>query len=307
MVFPEEERSMNAVMLLTLALTQGGSDAPNVSEVRHDCRTRLESVDGIVSVSYGGADGSYRLLIVCRDSETKAAARKALGGDDFRGLKILWTVSAPASAFAAPPPPAVPPKMAPAPAPDPLKASFTDCDLLAAHLQVKGRKMRATPCQLMRRSVIGGYGDHSFMYAKHRAECPVRRGRVGPPERTDDFITWIFTKGFTPAERTGMTDGYGLRGSNNGWYFQATEDLQSRLPWIRAGAEWIATSPYSTDDGRVNYFTEPPGTGWDWRALGKGTGIRRPETHAGPQTRPLTNEDLSALFWFMSRKAPRLR
>lgn len=138
------------------------------------------------------------------------------------------------------------------------KAKVTDCDIVRNHLKMKrishpiGNGRYYKPCQLMLRSVTGAGGGHSFYYTKHRPDCPIRLGRVGQPSWADHHIAWIFQKGFTQPIRGGITWPYELRASDSLWRRQMVQDVKSRLPRIRDGAEWVWT-----------------GYGWYWRTASR--------------------------------------
>lgn len=140
------------------------------------------------------------------------------------------------------------------------RASVVDCDLVRDYLEMSPELRRSRggrtvdPCRLILRKVQGAGGGHSYVYTKHRGECPIRLGRVDQPSWADHYIGWIFQKGFQPAMRGGIFWPSELRASDKLWTRQATEDLMTRLPYIREGAEWVQTP------------TERPGLGWSWKA-----------------------------------------
>src|SRR5262245_57255906 len=71
-------------------------------EMRQECAAALESVDGVGSVGMGGTGTDYRLLIVCRDGPTQRYVRDLIGGDEYGGVRIVWSIADPARR---PPPP----------------------------------------------------------------------------------------------------------------------------------------------------------------------------------------------------------
>jgi hypothetical protein len=181
----------------------------NADESKRKCTNLVEGIDGVVSVGMGGTGTNYRLLIVVRDVVAKQAAQKALGGDSYEGLKIMWTIrssNAPAPQAPGPnpnPPPLIAPTPQPAaaqtvPSPGP---SIYDCDIIRDHLKLKpithptGDGRSYEPCQVMKRTVEGGISPPPVLYAKHRPDCPVYLGRVGQPAVADSFVAWVFQQG----------------------------------------------------------------------------------------------------------------
>src|SRR5579864_6684435 len=93
-------------------LPEAGPQArKRATEMRAECAAALEQVEGVSTVGVGGSGSDYRLLIVVRDPVTQRYVRDLIGGDDYGGVRILWSISAPSPApGAAPaPPPGAPP------------------------------------------------------------------------------------------------------------------------------------------------------------------------------------------------------
>jgi hypothetical protein len=158
----------------------------------------------------------------------------------------------------------------------PLKGEVTGCDIIRDYLKLKpvhhpiGNGRSLIPCQLVRRSVVGPGGGHTYVYTKHRSDCPIRLGRVSQPEWADNFVGWVFQKGFTPVMRAGFTWPNELRADDKLWDAQAKNELMTRLPYIREGAEWTYTnSQYTkvTTPWYSGWYSTggSPGVGWAWR------------------------------------------
>ena len=269
-----------ALTLILCGATPAVQDAwgspPDAVELKKRCRERLEGVEGIVSVGLGGVNDTYSLLIVCRTEEARKKARAILGGNRFEGLKIFWSISGP-PAVTVKVPKLLQDKKQPEPefdpdgAAPPWEASVLDCDIIRTYLKLKpvrhpagnGRSLK--PCKVHHRQVVGAGGGHSYYYTKHRGDCPIRLGRVAEPPWADNTIAWIFRKGFTPAARASFLWPTELRADDKLWARQAGEDLRTRLPYIRAGAEWGYT-----DSGWIRTRTGSirtggrPGEAWTW-------------------------------------------
>lgn len=258
---------MNIVWFLALSL----QDDPKLleqkareraAEMRQECAAALESVDGVGSIGVGGTGADYRILIVVRDAQTQRQVRDLLGGDEYGGVPIVWSIADPARR--PPPPPAPepfqpkPPPMQPPPDPErarnPWNASVTDCDIIRDHLKLKkithpaGNGKSWVPCQVMKRTTIGPGGGHSFTYTNHRPDCPVRMGRVGEPSWSDNYMAWVFRSGITAPAPTNFT----LPGNGWTWAAQAAADMGSRAPVIREASQgvwvpgfgWVAQNGY---------------------------------------------------------------
>jgi len=225
------------------------------TEMRQECAAALESVDGVGAVGMGGTGTDYRLLIVCRDTPTQRHVRELIGGDEYGGVKIVWSIADPARRPPPPPPepfnekpqvrqPEPPPQFPEAP--NVWKASVTDCDIIREHLKMKkvthpaGNGKSWVPCQVMTRTTIGPAGSYSFTYTNHRPDCPVRLGRVGEPSWSDNYMAWVFRQGITAPQQGSL----GIQG--NPWTVaaQAAADMASRLPNIREGAGVAGPYPY---------------------------------------------------------------
>lgn len=278
-----------ATMLMLAAGAAAQDDVESALRKARDAREKAERLlkgfDDATVVGFGGGGGAFRLMISCRDAAALDEARKRLGGDAVDGVPILWSFRK-----AAPPPEAKPvplPEPAPAqpPKPEPLpkgagdeppwKASITDCDIIRDHLKLKpiehpiGNGRFRAPCQLIQRSVIGAGGGHTYLFTKHRDECPIRLGRVAQPPWADNFVAWVFQKGITPAQRGGFLSPFELRADDKFWDQQATEEMKGVLQYIREGAEWTrSTGAYM--NVRSPWFSGSvptggsPGLGWTW-------------------------------------------
>ncbi|HEX7898053.1 MAG TPA: hypothetical protein VF950_09860 [Planctomycetota bacterium] len=251
--------------LLLLPQTDPGVARLRAVEARERAEARIGLFDGVRSVGMGGTGTEYRLIIAVDSLVTKAVAREALGGDEFEGLRILWTVTGnglPVLHVAAPPPPADPPPAAaaPVPAPPPLgavpgnfwNAKPEDCDIIRDHLKLKKIQHPSSqgrswlPCAVHLRQVVGAGGGHTFTYTKHRPDCPIRTGRVGMPPYADNFIAWVYSSGYTYPIRAGFTWPYELRASDSLWARQAWGDLESRMGYVRSGGTQVPPIPVPT-------------------------------------------------------------
>ena len=166
---------------------------------------------------------------------------------------------------------------------NPWKASVTDCDIIRDYLKMKpmrhpiGDTMYSkTPCQLVHRSVIGAGGGHSYLFTKHRDDCSIRLGRVAQPAWADNFVAWVFQKGFTSAQRGGFLWPTELRADDKAWDRQAGKEMKTVLPYIREGAEWSNTqSGWVTVKSPWFSGSVPtgggPGVGWTWTQPGTST------------------------------------
>jgi hypothetical protein len=177
---------------------------------------------------------------------------------------------------------AAPPEPGPAPAPPPKKEEtpklptpyykgLPDCDIIIDHYRVKGpsRWKEGYKCQYIRRSCVPtmGHGGWTYDYTKHRPQCPIRNGRAGMPEDADNFVRWVYTKGYTEVARGGFTYPYELRGSDAAWAAGAEGDLRTRLPFINAYATW--SRPQVSTKGHQRMinagFSPTPGWGMRWQ------------------------------------------
>lgn len=257
---------MAKILWFLLAVLQDGPEGAEQKardraiEMRAECATALESVEGVATVGVGGSGRDYRLLIAVRDAATQRHVRDLIGGDAYGGVRIVWSVSEPprqTTPLAEPSGDRLQPRQ-PEPVPDrlnPWNASVTDCDIIREYLRMKpvthpaGNGKSWTPCQVLRRTTIGPGGGHFFTYTSHRPDCPVRLGRVGEPPWADNYLSWVFRQGMTPAAGTNYT----LPGNGWTWAAQAAVDMASRLPNIREGAQagstwvpgygWVYSTP----------------------------------------------------------------
>lgn len=274
------------ILVTTLALwTQDPPALAKAQNARARAETAFGELEGVRVVGLGGSGTEYRLIVSCLDAALQAEAKTLAGGDAIDGVRILWTVGPalkPAAAKAAPPPPPAPEEL--------LRGEATDCDIIRDYLKMKavhhpiGNGRSFIPCQLVRRSVVGPGGGHTYVYTKHRGNCPIRLGRTSKPPWADNFVAWVFQKGFTPVLRAGFTWPYELRADDKLWDTQAKNELMTRLPQIREGAEWTYTnSQYEkvTTPGYSGWFSTGgwPGKGWTWRdpLTSQNAGTPRPE------------------------------
>jgi hypothetical protein len=268
------------------------------SETRRKCAELLAGVEGARVSGLAGSGAEDRILVSCLNPEARDAAREKLGGDLFQGLRVSWTLAPlPAAAPAVPADKPAPPAPEAKPAKeafDPEKAlagSPTDCDILRDYLKLKpvhhplGNGRSLIPCQLVRRSVVGTWGGHTYVYTKHRDNCPIRLGRCSQPTWADNFVAWVFQKGFTPVMRAGFTWPHELRGDDKLWDAQASGELKTRLPYIREGAEWTHTPSAWEKVTRPDFSGwlttgGHPGEGWTWS---QPWNQRTSETPTGPK------------------------
>lgn len=249
-----------ASLAACLLLFFGQEEKPSAADVAGKHEEALKKIEGVIHVSAGGKADDMRILIRVKDEVAKAAVRKAIG-DTLDGYKVFVYVSSQVGNTAVSPKPVDPPQPEPPPRPEsrPERDSVENCDIMRDHLKLKPvthHKDGKTfpPCQLIRRQRVGGAGGHNFWYTRHRADCPIRAGRIGMPERSDAFTKWVFNQGFQPAERASFLGPYELRGSDRLWFDQVKDDLTSLLPYIREGAQWVKAEE------------EKAGVGWKWEA-----------------------------------------
>lgn len=241
------------VTFILLALL--GQDAPpGAEDVLKKHQEALKKIDGVVQVAVGGTADDKRILVRVASDEAKEAVRKAIG-ETLDGYKVHVYVSKPVGTTAVDPKPADPVGKETTRTPPP--ATLEDCDIMRDHLKLKavthhkdGKTIEN--CKLMRRQRVGGGGGHTFWYTRHRIDCPIRTGKLSMPEKPDDFLKWVFTQGFSPAEEGSFLGPYGLKGSDRLWFEQVKDDLTSLLPFIREGAKWVKLKE------------EKAGVGWKW-------------------------------------------
>lgn len=269
-----------AIALLIALFGQSGEGKESIYDVKYKYEAKLKAISGVVDVSIGGVNGNLMLIVrVAGNGADEEVRQFAKGGLD--GFKVHVQVSTPST----------PPKKVDEPADKSLKvlkeqldknekifksptaaivvpedrdnvwkASVVDCDIVRQYLQMKeidhpiGNGYSEHPCKLVLRGVQGTYGGFSYVYTKHRSRCPIRLGRVAQPSWADNYLAWIFQKGFNPVMRGGFLWPTELRGDDRRWAKSATEDLMTRLPFIREGAEW------------EKFPTERPGLGWTWKS-----------------------------------------
>jgi hypothetical protein len=257
-------------------LCQSEPKAPTIYETKFKYEPALKLLDGVLDISVGGIDGKM-VLIVRVNSEKSRDAVRLLSGNGLEGHQVYIQITSskpkkddqPAAIQA---PKSEKKKVEPDPVasdkieiPDDRgsnfwKASVVDCDIIRSYHKLKDvtRKnsvgMIVHPCKMVLRQQVGAGGGHSYVYTKHRSECPVRLGRVAQPAWADNYIAWVFQVGFGPAMRGSFLWPYELRASDKLWVKQVREDLMTRLQYIREGAQWTRTP-----DDR-------PGVGWKWEA-----------------------------------------
>lgn len=219
-----------------------------------NCDVLLCIIEGAKVTGLSAKDGKYCILIVAKDWAARRDASKLMGSDrTFEGVGLHWTVGgkraapraprfqpAPSPKRAKPPPPSASRSVAAAAPRNFWNAALTDCDILADYLGKKrtakikknawGRK--PMPCQVRVRSQVGAGGGHTYQYTKHRADCPVRLGRVGPPGWSDAFMAWVFGSGITAPVRASFLHPTELRASDSLWYKQARGDARTRIPYL---------------------------------------------------------------------------
>jgi hypothetical protein len=252
----------------------------HAQQMRQECATALESVDGVASVGVGGSGTDYRILIAVRDPATQRQVRDLIG-ETYGGVRIVWSIaSAPRPALPVEPQADRPRPLPAMPAPDRMNsgiASPLDCDIIRDYLKLKpvthpvGNGKSWTPCALTRRTTIGPGGVTSFSYTNHRPDCPIRLGRVGEPPGADHFIAWVFRQGMTPP----MGGNFTLPSNDWAWGLQAAADMASRMPSVREGASaadpvWIGgygwIYPYGPNSYSYSSYSPYwyPYRGW-WR------------------------------------------
>jgi hypothetical protein len=259
---------MKTWMLAALALQN-----PTAYETKAKYEGTLKAMEGVLDVSVGGINGNLKIVVRVADEKAKEAVTLfASKGLDGHGVHVL--ISAPTSGSskvrseepkkATADKGKVPVKKEPISYPEERdtniwKASALDCDILRTYLKLKprphqGGEARLDDCELMLRQILSAGGGHSYIYTKHRLTCPIRLGRVQQPAWADNFIGWLFQKGFGAAIRGCFLFPYELRASDKLWVRQVREDLMTRLHYIREGAEWVQTPG------------DRPGVGWTWTA-----------------------------------------
>ncbi len=256
---------MRPVRFLALAAAlafplQAQEERPSAREALEKHGPALRETEGVLDVSAGGSAAEPRIAVRVASEEAKAAVR-AKWGTAVGGVKLYVYVSTDVGQTevekkADPPPKPPAPETKPEP---PGNDTLEDCDILRDHLKLKAvtrfrDKKTIDPCQLMRRSRVGGGGGHTFWYTRHRFDCPIRTGKVAKPAKADEFTDWVFTRGFLPA-RGGSFLVFELKASDKLWFDGVKEDLTSLLPYIREGARW--TSAKEEDAGK-NWRWEVP-------------------------------------------------
>ncbi len=245
------------------------SDFP-IHKAKRKYETLLQSVPGFLEVGIGGINGEFHLIVRVDSASSKRVVLKRVG-EDADGFKVFVQVSEGSNSGGIATTKA-PQKSEPHRCPNCSggstvsdesnniwRTSVTDCDIIRDYLRMKpvshkaGNGFYFTPCQLILRSQVGAGGGHSYTYTKHREDCPIRLGRVSQPSWSDNYIAWVFQSGYTPAARGSFLYPTELKASDKLWRKQASEDLMTRLRYIREGAEWTSTP------------TTRPGMGWGWK------------------------------------------
>lgn len=264
--------------MMSLLIMLVAQDA-TIYETKHKYESALKAIDGVIDVSVGGINSNLKIVVRVRDEKAKNAV-SLLTANGLNGFQVHVMVSATSNPVTikndAPKKEEKPvvkaaPKKEEVVIPDDRntniwKASVTDCDIIRDYMKMKplthkiGRGCIAENCKMVLRQVVGAGGGHSYVYTKHRGECPVRLGRVKQPDWADGYIAWVFQKGFGPAMRGSFLWPFELRASDKLWIKQVREDLMTRLQYIREGAEWVQTPD------------ERPGVGWTWSAPSSGSG-----------------------------------
>lgn len=269
---------MTLAILIAL-FGQSGEDKSSIYDVRYKYEAKLKAIAGVVDVSVGGIDGNLMLIVrVAGDGAEEEVRQFTKGGLD--GFKVFVQVSSPPTPSkksdestdknlkplkgeldkneksVKSPTAAI---VVPEDRDNVWRASAVDCDIVRQYLQMKeishpiGNGYTEHPCRLVLRGVQGTYGGFSYVYTKHRSRCPIRLGRVAQPTWADNYVAWIFQKGFNPVMRGGFLWPTELRGDDRRCIKFAGEDLMTRLPFIREGAEWVETPG------------DRPGLGWTWK------------------------------------------
>ncbi len=242
-------------LVLASLLTCAQDERRPLQEVLEEHGPAIRAFEGVVDVAAGGTAAEPRIVVRVSSDEAKAGVGRTFGAS-VGGYKLFVYVAAPAGQTVESPVPEEPKKPSAKPEPDQERATLEDCDILRDHLKLKrvtrhrdGKTI--DPCQLLRRSRVGGGGGHTFWYTRHRFDCPIRTNRVPKPAKADEFTTWVFTRGFQPAKQ-GSFLVFELKGSDKLWFDGVKEDLTSLLPYIREGARWVKADK---DDG---------GASWKW-------------------------------------------
>jgi len=278
------------LLATSMALNLGDDEAEarkKAEESRKQCAELVAKLPGIKSVTLFGVGTTYRVIVTVATNDFVDGTRDAVG-EAVAGTKVIIVVATP------PPQPVkqgqgvgatqagdrpADPKPQPAAKqkeetprlPDPYYKGLPDCDIILEHYKVKppSRWKEGYRCQHIRRSCLPtmGAGGWTYDYTKHRPKCPVRNGRCAMPADADDYVRWVFTKGFTnPVRACSFLDGFDLRGSDAAWASSAENDLRTRLPFIREKAEWTSTGKGTKEYQReVNRGAVPtPGAGMGW-------------------------------------------
>jgi hypothetical protein len=252
-------------MVCLFALSAGAQDQQrSIQEVLKEHGPTIRSLEGVVDVGVGGSSEEPRIVVRVSSEEAKAAVSRKIGGN-VEGYKFFIYVAAAPGQTVVSPAPVDPPQKPPPSKAEPEKEtnpdSLEDCDIMRDHLKLKPvtrykDKKTIDGCQLMRRSRVGGGGGHAFWYTRHRFDCPIRTNRVTKPGRSDEFTTWVFTRGFQPVQQ-GSFLVFELKGSDKLWFEGVKQDLTALLPYIREGARWVSAKE------------EDAGEGWRWEVSKK--------------------------------------
>jgi len=228
---------------------------PGAEEVLKKHRGDLEKMDGVVSVTAGGTEEDVRIVVRVSSKEAREEVRKKLG-ETLGGYKVFVYVASRVGQTSSDPGRTTGPTRERTQRVTEPTPSFEDCDIIRDYLKLKpvtrhedGKTIPG--CQLIHRQRIGGGGGHTFWFTRHRTDCPIRTNRLKEPEDMDEFVKWVFTQGFQPAQRRSFLL-FELKGSDKMWFEQVKQDLTALLPYIREGAVWVKADE------------KKGGIGWKW-------------------------------------------
>ena len=262
-----------AILVVVVACSSvlAQDERPSIEKVKKKLEAQIKEIDGVLRVSVGGVTKDLHVVVQVETPDARKAVR-TVTGEKLEGYKVHILVTPPKRPSRGESKPkskdgkktevgktqAEKGVRFPETRDNPWKAAVQDCNIIRDHLKLKrlrhkgDRGLFVKGCLLMHRQVLSGGGGHSYYYTKHWSDCPIRMGRIGEPSWADDFVQWVFRRGFGPVSRGSFLWPYELKASDRLWVVQVREDLKSRLKYIRANARWTKTP------------SKKPGEDWTW-------------------------------------------